>query len=82
MLDEPTSALAVRQAGTVMKHIRSARDRGQAVVLITHNFRHALEIADDFVVLGHGRVIGRFSRGEVNLEKLVDLVSEEHLNSN
>lgn len=80
MLDEPTSALAVRQAGKVMHHIRAARDRGQAVVLITHNFRHALEIADDFIVLGHGRVIGRFARDAVDLEKLIDLVSEENVN--
>ena len=39
VLDEPTSALAVRQAGRVLEHIVQARDRGQAVILITHNFR-------------------------------------------
>ena len=42
VLDEPTSALAVRQAGKVLDHILQARDQGQAVILITHNFRHAL----------------------------------------
>ncbi|MEL7117750.1 MAG: ATP-binding cassette domain-containing protein, partial [Pseudomonadota bacterium] len=45
ILDEPTSALAVRQAGRVLDHIAHARDRGQAIILITHNFRHALSVA-------------------------------------
>ena len=77
ILDEPTSALAVRQAGRVLDHIAAARDAGQAVILITHNFRHALAIADDIVVLGHGRVVGEYNKGEVDLESLIDLVSEE-----
>ena len=58
ILDEPTSALAVRQASTVLDHIALARDAGAAVILITHNFRHALSVADDIVVLAQGRVAG------------------------
>src|SRR5581483_101586 len=51
ILDEPTSALAVRQAGRVLDHIVEARNQGQAVILITHNFLHALSVADDLTVL-------------------------------
>ncbi len=54
ILDEPTSALAV-QAGRVLDHIVKAREQGQAVILITHNFRHALSVADDLTVLAQGR---------------------------
>ena len=57
VLDEPTSALAVRQAGRVLDHIAQARDQGQAVILITHNFRHALSVADDLTVLAQGQVV-------------------------
>ena len=53
-----------------------ARDAGQAVVFITHNFRHAPAIADEIVVLSHGRRIGRFDKGEVDLETLIDIVSD------
>ena len=60
ILDEPTSALAVRQAGRVLDHIAQARDQGQAIILITHNFRHALSVADDLTVLAQGRVAGHF----------------------
>ena len=75
ILDEPTSALAVRQAGRVLEHIVTARNRGQAVILITHNFRHALSVADDLVVLAQGQVAGHFRRDEIGLDDLTDLVA-------
>jgi simple sugar transport system ATP-binding protein len=75
VLDEPTSALAVRQAGRVLDHIVQARDRGQAVILITHNFRHALSVADDLTVLAQGHVAAHFRRDEIDLESLTDLVA-------
>jgi simple sugar transport system ATP-binding protein len=76
ILDEPTSALAVRQATKVLDHVRAAADAGQAVILITHNFSHALSVADDIVVLGRGRVASTFGRSETNLEQLTALVSK------
>jgi simple sugar transport system ATP-binding protein len=76
ILDEPTSALAVRQAATVLDHIAAARDAGAAVILITHNFRHALSVADDIVVLAQGRVVGTFARSDIELERLTELVAK------
>lgn len=75
ILDEPTSALAVRQAATVLEHIAMARDAGAAVILITHNFRHALSVADDIVVLAQGRIAGEFLRRETDLERLTELIA-------
>jgi simple sugar transport system ATP-binding protein len=75
ILDEPTSALAVRQAGRVLEHIAWARDQGQAVILITHNFRHALSVADDLTILAQGRVAGHFRRDEIELDELTELVA-------
>ena len=57
VLDEPTSALAVRQAGRVLDHIARPATSGQAIILITHNFLHALSVADDLTVLAQGRVV-------------------------
>jgi simple sugar transport system ATP-binding protein len=76
LLDEPTAALAVRPARRVLDHIVAAKDAGHAVIFITHDFRHALEVADDLVVLSLGRVRGTFSRGEIDLDGLTRLVSE------
>lgn len=75
VLDEPTSALAVRQAGRVLDHIVHARNQGQAIILITHNFRHALSVADDLTVLAQGRMAAHFRRDEIELDELTDLVA-------
>lgn len=71
ILDEPTAALGVKQAGIVLAYIARARARGVGVVFITHNPRHAYPIGDQFVVLRHGRVEGELGRHEVSLEQLV-----------
>jgi simple sugar transport system ATP-binding protein len=52
-----------------------ARNQGQAVILITHNFRHALSVADDLTILAQGRVAANFRRDEIELEELTDLVA-------
>lgn len=77
ILDEPTAALAVRQATRVIEHIDRARQMGNAVILITHNFNHALAIADHLAVFARGRVIGSFERGEATIQTLTELVSRE-----
>ena len=41
ILDEPTSALGVKQSGVVLKYIRAAAERGLGVIFITHNPHHA-----------------------------------------
>ena len=56
ILDEPTSALGVKESAIVLKMMRQVRDEGIAVVFITHNARHALSVGDDFSVLIQGRL--------------------------
>lgn len=74
ILDEPTSALGVKQAAIVLRHIVRARARGLAVIFITHNVQHALPVGDKFTILSHGRSEGVFRRGEVNLDQLLTLM--------
>ena len=46
ILDEPTAALGVKEGNMVLELIRRVRDRGLAVILISHNMPHVFEIAD------------------------------------
>jgi simple sugar transport system ATP-binding protein len=71
ILDEPTSALGVRQSGIVLKYVLAARDRGVAVVFITHNPHHAFLVGDRFYLLNRGRMIADYERGKVELEELI-----------
>jgi len=70
ILDEPTSALGVRQSGIVLKYVLSAKERGVAVVFITHNPHHAFLVGDRFYLLNRGKMINEFQRKTVKLDEL------------
>ncbi|MFL4471822.1 ATP-binding cassette domain-containing protein [Tateyamaria armeniaca] len=75
ILDEPTSALGVRQTSNVLATIDKVRKDGVAVVFITHNVRHALAVGDRFTVLNRGQTLGTAMRGEITPEELQDLMA-------
>jgi simple sugar transport system ATP-binding protein len=75
ILDEPTSALGVKQAGVVLKYILQARDRGVAVIFITHNPHHAYPVGDRFVILNRGQTLGTFERAQIDRQELVRLMA-------
>jgi simple sugar transport system ATP-binding protein len=72
ILDEPTAALGVKQAAIVLRIIVRARERGVAVIFVTHNPRHAHAAGDLFVLLRQGRVAGIWSRDAIGLEQLAE----------
>ncbi len=75
ILDEPTSALGVKQAGMVLKYILQARDRGVAVIFITHNPHHAYPVGDRFVILNRGQSLGNYAKSEIDQPELVRLMA-------
>src|SRR5262249_22456459 len=75
ILDEPTSALGVKQAGIVLRYILQARDRGVGVIFITHNPHHAHPVGDRFVILNRGQSMGTWSRADLPLPELVRLMA-------
>ena len=70
ILDEPTSALGVRQSGIVLKYVLAAKDRGVSVVFITHNPHHAYLVGDFFYLLNRGQLANEFERAKVELDEL------------
>ena len=70
ILDEPTSALGVRQSGIVLKYVLAAKDRGVLVVFITHNPHHAYLVGDFFYLLNRGQLANEFERAKVELDEL------------
>ncbi len=70
-MDEPTAALGVRQRERVLDVIRKVRDKGIAVVLISHNMPEVLSVSDRIEVLLQGRRVARFAGADTKLEDLV-----------
>ncbi len=74
ILDEPTSALGVKEAAIVLRYIVQARARGVGLILITHNPNHAYPVGDRFTVLDRGRSLGTFTKAELRPERLLGLM--------
>ncbi len=75
ILDEPTSALGVKQAGIVLRYIAQARDRGLGVIFITHNPNHAYPVGNRFLILNRGRSAGSFAKEDVTIQELTRLMA-------
>lgn len=75
ILDEPTSALGVRQTSNVLATIDKVRKKGIGVVFISHNVRHAMAVGDRFTVLNRGQTLGTARRGEITPEELQDMMA-------
>jgi simple sugar transport system ATP-binding protein len=75
ILDEPTSALGVKQSGIVLKYIVQARSTGRGVIFITHNPHHAFPVGDRFVLLKRGQMMGSYPKSQTSLEQLTSLMA-------
>ena len=75
ILDEPTSALGVRQTSNVLATVDKVRKKGIGIVLITHNVRHAFAVGDRFTVLNRGRTLGTAVKGAITAEELQDMMA-------
>jgi ABC-type sugar transport system ATPase subunit len=74
ILDEPTAALGLREARKVLDLIIQLRAEDNAVILITHNMEHVVELADRAVVLRQGRKVGELKPNRSNQQELVSLI--------
>ena len=75
ILDEPTSALGVKQASVVLRYIAQTREQGLGVIFITHNVHHAYPVGDKFTVLTQGRSEGTFDKDDISTEELEKLMA-------
>lgn len=75
LMDEPAAALGVEQARLVLELITTLRDRGLAVVLISHNIQAVLDVCSRAVVLRHGHAVADLELEGVTGRDLVQLIT-------
>jgi simple sugar transport system ATP-binding protein len=78
LLDEPTSALSVKETEKVSEAVHIARDGGLGVVIIDHNIAHVHGICDRIVILESGRVLRSVRREDVTAQHVSDMVAGRH----
>ena len=79
LLDEPTAALGVAQTAMVYELVRKLRDRGLAVVVISHNMADVFAVADRITVLRLGRNAGEFRPGRDTSDDVVAAITGSRL---
>ena len=70
LLDEPTSALSVRETENLLAYIRRLKEENVSSVLVTHNLYHAYMVCDRFVVMNHGRKVFEAFKDNTTIEEL------------
>src|SRR5579859_7240045 len=75
IMDEPTAALGVVQTRMVLELIRRLRDRGLAVMVISHNLNDVFEVADRIAVLYLGRMVIQESAKNLDLQSVVEYMT-------
>ncbi|WP_196258084.1 ATP-binding cassette domain-containing protein [Pelagibacterium limicola] len=74
ILDEPTAALGLRESRKVLDLVDQLRDEGNAVILITHNMEHVVDLADRAIVLRQGHKVGELRPDRSNQKEMVSMI--------
>jgi simple sugar transport system ATP-binding protein len=78
ILDEPTSALSVKESAKVLRYIASAREKELSVIFITHSVHQVFPVADRFTILSHGETLGDFKQGDVSQDEISEMIVRGH----
>ena len=71
MMDEPTAALAIGHARRVLELVRSLAESGIAILFVSHDMQHVLQVTDRVIVLRHGRKVAELKSHETSHQDIV-----------
>ena len=76
ILDEPTTALSIKEVEKVLKFIKSIPEKGRSALFISHNLHHVHEVADRFLFVDHGRIVHECNRSDMSVTQLFGKLTE------
>jgi ABC-type sugar transport system ATPase subunit/ribose/xylose/arabinose/galactoside ABC-type transport system permease subunit len=74
ILDEPTSSLSAAEARILFEHVRRCRERGAAVLYVSHRFEEIFALADEVTVLRDGHRVWHGSLADTSASHLIRLM--------
>ena len=75
IMDEPTAALGVQETAQVEAIIRTLKEAGEPLILISHNMRQVMDLVDRIVVFRRGRIVADLARAETDGEDVVSYIT-------
>ena len=75
IMDEPTAALGVQETGQVENIIRTLKEQGEPLILISHNMRQVFDLVDRIVVFRRGRICANLNKDETDGQDVVAYIT-------
>lgn len=75
IMDEPTAALGVQETAQVENIVRTLKDQGEPLILISHNMRQVMDLVDRIVVFRRGRIVANLKKGETDGQDIVSYIT-------
>jgi len=75
IMDEPTAALGVQETAQVENIIRTLKDAGEPLILISHNMRQVMDLVDRIVVFRRGRIVANLKKEETDGQDVVAYIT-------
>src|SRR5690606_10726896 len=74
ILDEPTASLAQHETELLLQIVNRLKNRGVAILYVSHRLEEVFNIADTITIFRDGRNVGTFDKNEIEPEKVVQLM--------
>jgi fructose transport system ATP-binding protein len=74
-MDEPTAALGVQETVQVENIIRTLKEQGEPLILISHNMRQVMDLVDRIVVFRRGRICANLKNDETDGQDVVAYIT-------
>jgi fructose transport system ATP-binding protein len=75
IMDEPTAALGVQETAQVENIIRTLKEAGEPLILISHNMRQVFDLVDRIVVFRRGRIVANLRKQDTHGEDVVSYIT-------
>jgi len=72
ILDEPTTALSIKETQKVINFVRKIKERGSSCIFIAHNIYYVYEVADRFTIMDKGRIVDDVPKTNITYNELID----------
>ena len=75
IMDEPTAALGVQETAQVENIIRTLKDAGEPLILVSHNMRQVMDLVDRIIVFRRGRIVADLNRDDTDGQDVVAYIT-------
>ena len=75
IMDEPTAALGVQETAQVENIIRTLKEQGESLILVSHNMRQVFDLVDRIIVFRRGRMVANLNKEDTNGEDVVSYIT-------